>query len=174
MAKTKQQKKNMLDKFGQGLEKSKASVFVNFSGIPVKEIDQLRQKCKEAGAEYLVTKKTLLKKTLTEKGLVQDDSRQFEGEIATVFGYEDEVAPAKLVSEFAKSHDNMKILGGILENGLIDEAKVKALSVLPAKEELLAKLVGSLAAPMSGLVNVLQGNIRGLVYALNALKDKKQ
>lgn len=173
MPKTRKQKKDILEKFSQGLEESKSSVFVNFSRIPVKEIDSLRQKCKESGAKYAVAKKTLLKKALAEKGFSGAEDQDLSGEVATIFGFNDEVTPAKLVSEFIKTHENMKILGGILENNLIDAEKVKALSKLPSKEELLAKIVGSIAAPMSGLVNVLQGNIRGLVYTLSAIRDKK-
>ncbi len=173
MPKSKQQKQDILAGLKDKLGKIKSAVFVNFSGIPVKEINQLRNKCKDGSADYLVAKKTLFNKVLAESGLADVASRKLEGEVAAIFGYQDEILPAKLVNEFAKSHETMQVLGGILEGGMIDREKVLALAKLPSRPELLAKMVGSIASPLSGLVNVLQGNIRNLVYVLSAIKDKK-
>ncbi len=171
MPKTKAQKHSVLQNLIDKLDNMKSAVFVNFSGIPVKEIDGLRQDCKKEDVKYEVTKKTLLKKALAEKGL---EAKNFEGEVATVIGLGDEVTPAKLIAEFAKGHENMQILGGILEGKLIEKDQVVALAKLPGRDELIAKAVGSIAAPLSGMVNVLQGNLRNLVYALNAIKESKQ
>lgn len=173
MPKTKSQKQAIVKDLKSKLTSMKSAVFVNFSGIPVKEINQLRNSGKEQQVGYVVTKKTLLKKVLSESGYEAVVKNGLAGEIATVFGLEDEIAPAKLVSAFTKSHENMKIIGGILEGAFVDRAKIMALAKLPSKQELLAKLVGSVASPLSGLLNVLQGNLRGLVCALNAIKDKK-
>lgn len=173
MPKTKNQKQAILENVKNKLATMKSAVFVNFSGIPVKEIGNLREKCKEENAEYLVAKKSLLNKVLSENGLESVKDTDLTGEVATIFGYGDEVAPAKLVKDFIKTNDKMKIVGGILEGEYIDQEKVVFLSKLPSRPELLAKAVGSLAAPLSGLVNVLQGNIRGLVYVLSAIKNNK-
>lgn len=173
MPKTREQKKAILSKLQDRVDGMKSAVFVNFFGIPVKEIDQLRNKCKDENVDYMVAKKTLLKKALSEKGYELTEEKTLDGEIGAIFAMQDEVAPAKLVSEFAKIHDKMKIVGGVLEGKMISQMEVVALSKLPSKQELLAKLVGSISSPLSGLVNVLQGNIRGLVCALNAIKEKK-
>lgn len=173
MAKTKAQKKEILDGLKEKLDDMKSAVFVNFSGIPVKEINGLRNTCKDENISYIVAKKTLLKKILKDKGLADIKDDDFNGEVATVISFEDEIAPAKLVSIFFKDHDKMKILGGVLEGELINEDKVKALAKLPSKPELLAKVVGSIASPLSGFVNVLSGNLRNFVYALNAISEKK-
>lgn len=170
MAKTRQQKEVEFRDLQQKLADSKATVFINFSGIGVHEINKLRSQAKEENAEYYVAKKTLLKKVLAEKGYDQAD---FNGEVAVLFGYNDEIVPAKLAADFAKNNENFEILNGILEGNIIDMVKIKALASLPSREELMAKAVGSIAAPLSGFVNVLQSNLRGLVYALNAIKDKK-
>ena len=147
----------------------KSAVFFNYFGLPVKEINLLRNDCRKENIGYKVAKKTLLKKVLAEKGYDADLS----GEVAVLFGRQDEVAPAKVIAAFAKTHDKAKIVGGVLEGQFITADKVKALSRLPSKQELLAKVVGSIASPLSGFVNVLQGNLRGLVYTLNAIKEKK-
>jgi large subunit ribosomal protein L10 len=174
MAKTKAQKKEAFEGLKEKMNDMKSAVFVNFSGIGVKEIDELRNSCKEENVGYTVTKKTLLKKALVEKGLEGAEDKEFEGEVATVIGFEDEVSPARLVSKFAKDHENMSILGGVLEGSVIDSDKVGALAQLPSKQELLAKAVGSIASPLSGMVNVLQGNLRNFVYALSAIKESKE
>lgn len=173
MPKTKVQKKEIISGLKGKLDEMKSAVFVNFSGIPVKEINELRNICRDENVGYVVAKKTLLKKVLGDIGLTDIKDDNFSGEVATVIGFEDEIAPAKLISAFAKSHDKMKILGGVLEGLLIDEHKVKALAQLPSKQELIANVVGTIAAPLTGFVTVLSGNLRGLVYALNAIKDKK-
>ncbi|MDO8668835.1 MAG: 50S ribosomal protein L10 [Candidatus Buchananbacteria bacterium] len=173
MAKTKAQKKEILSGLSKKLDEMKSAVFVNFSGIPVKEINNLRNTCKDENVGYVVAKKTLLKKVLSERGLINLKDDDFNGEVATVIGFTDEITPAKLVSAFLKEHDKMKILGGVLEGLLIDENKVKALAKLPSRPELLAKAVGSIAAPLSGFINVLSGNLRNLVYVLGAIGEKK-
>ena len=170
MPKTKKQKQEILVGIKDKLAKMKATVFVNFSGIPVKELNELRAKAKEQGIDYLVAKKTILSRALSEYNLTGKD---LEGEVAALFAFEDEVAPAKLIKEFAKSHNKMKVVGGILEGGFIEPAKVMTLAALPSKPELLAKAVGSIAAPLSGLVNVLCGNLRGLACVLNAIRENK-
>jgi len=100
------------------------------------------------------------------------DSREFEGQLGLVLGFEDEVSAAKLSHQFAKKNANLKILGGFFENEMIGLEKVTALAQIPSREELLAKFVGSISSPISGFANVLQGNIKGLIYALNAIKNK--
>ncbi|MEK7652870.1 MAG: 50S ribosomal protein L10 [Patescibacteria group bacterium] len=170
MPKTKKQKQEILARIKDQLAKMKTAVFVNFSGIPVKELNEFRSKAKEQGIDYLVAKKTILSRALSESNLA---GQEFQGEVGALFGFEDEVAPAKLVKEFSKNHEKMRVVGGVLEGAFIGEEKVMALAALPSRNELLAKAVGSIAAPLSGLVNVLQGNLRGLVYVLNAMREKK-
>ncbi len=173
MPKTKLQKIEIIRKLQDNIKEMKSVVFVNFFGIPVKEISQLRQNCKDQEVEYVVAKKTLLKKVLSESGYQAVAEKNLSGEIAAVFGKKDEILPSKLIFDFAKSHEKMKVVVGILDGRVINANEVMALAKLPSKLELLAKIVGSIVSPLSGLVNVLQGNIKGLVYTLNAIKEKK-
>ena len=96
-----------------------------------------------------------------------------DGSYAMACGLEDEVAPAKMLADFAKKHEALKILGGILEGKTVDKTAIGFLAKLPSKPELLAKLVGSLQSPISNMVNVLAGNLRGLVQVLNAYQKSK-
>ncbi len=173
MAKTRQQKKEMLDSIIEKLEKSKAAVFVGFNGLTVNELEELRNICRENDLEYLATKKTLLKIALEKSNLPVKDQEILSNEVAVVFSYNDEVTAPKIVAKFAKSHEATTLKGGILENKIIDLSMVKKLVSIPGKEELLAKLVGSLNAPVSGFVTVLKGNLRGFVQVLNAIKKSK-
>lgn len=175
MAKTKEQKRTILKELSERVEKSKSIVFTRFDSLGVKENEELRQKLKEENSEYYVAKKTLLKLALEEKGLKDINPREFEGRVAAIFGYEDEVAPAKIVDDFKKNHeDKINFVGGVLENKFLSATEVEALAKLPSKQELYAKIVGSLNAPVSGFVNVLAGNIRGLVNVLKAIEEKKR
>lgn len=172
MAKSRQQKQEAVAVLTDSLKQSKGVVFANFQGLKVKESEELRSICRKQKVTYVASKKTLMKRVLTEAGL-DIDTKAFSGGVAAVFGFEDEVAPAQIVADFAKKHEVVAIFGGILEGKYIDAAKVTALSKLPSKQQLLGQLVGTLNAPISGFVNVLAGNMRGLVTVLGAIKDKK-
>jgi large subunit ribosomal protein L10 len=172
MAKTKQQKEQSVQALTDGLKNAKSAVFANFQGLKVSESEELRGICRNQNITYIASKKTLLKKALADNGL-DIDPKTFEGGVSAVLGNEDEVAPAQVIADFAKKHEVVDIFGGILEGKFIDADKVKELSKLPNKQQLLGQLVGTINAPVSGFVNVLAGNMRGLVNVLNGIKDAK-
>lgn len=172
MAKTKAQKELTLKDLSERIGAAKSLVFANFQGLKVKESDELRELCRGQNIGYFIAKKTLVAKALKEKGLAVD-AKAFQGGVSVLFGNEDEIAPAQIAANFAKTHEAMKLFGGVLEGAYIDGAKVAELAKLPSKQQLLGHLVGTLNAPISGFVNVLAGNLRGLVTVLSAIKDKK-
>ncbi|MBI2436969.1 MAG: 50S ribosomal protein L10 [Candidatus Magasanikbacteria bacterium] len=172
MAKSKQSKEASMQSLIQGLKTAKSAVFANFQGLKVSESEELRAKCIAQNITYFASKKTLLKRALKDLEL-DVDTKVFEGGVAVVLGNEDEVAPAQIIANFAKDHELVKLFGGVLEGKFIDSAKVVELSKLPSKQELYAKLVGTMNAPVSGFVNVLAGNLRGLVRVLSAIQETK-
>lgn len=172
MAKTRQQKEQAIDDLASQIKTAKSAVFANFQGLKVVESEELRGICRKAGITYTASKKTLVGRALSEAGY-NIDTHTFQGGVASIFGNEDEVAPAQIVANFAKTHEVVTIFGGILEGKFIDAVKVNELSKLPSKHQLLGQLVGTLNAPISGFVNVLAGNLRGLVNVLNAVKESK-
>jgi large subunit ribosomal protein L10 len=174
MPKTRGQKKFILDELAKKTKDAKSIIFTKFEKLKVKENEELRRRLKEEGGEYVVVKKTLLNLALKNNSL-EVDTGSFDGKVAAVFGFTDEVAPAKAVDTFRKSLEEEKIffLGGILDGKFIPAETVESLAKLPGKKELLAKLVGSLNSPVSGFVNVLAGNLRGLVVCLKAIGEKK-
>ena len=146
-----------------------ARPFRRFQRLPA----ELRASCRENGILFTASKKTLVQRAFDDAG-IDGDARVFEGAVAVAFGLQDEVAPAQVVAKFAKDHKVVTLFGGILEGAFISSEKVEALSKLPSKEQLYAQLVGTINAPVSGFVNVLAGNMRGLVTTLGAIKDQKE
>lgn len=170
---TKEQKKELVKKLAEKLKTSKAVVFSDYKGLSVKDMSKLRRELCSEGVDFQVLKKTLINIAIKDADL-DVDVRKMEGQIALAISQGDEVAAAKIIAGLAKSNENIKIISGILGQEVISAEKVVALSKLPSKEELLAKLVGSINAPVSGFVNVLAGNLRGLVNVLNAINEVKQ
>lgn len=174
MPKTKEQKKEILQNLEDKIAKSKSIVLAGFNALNVKENEELRENLKQENGEYLVAKKTLLKLAFKNKGLPELAEDSLEGKVAAIFSYQDEVSPAKVLDKFRKNkEDKVYFLAGVLEGKLINKDKVEELAKLPSKEELYAKLVGSINAPVSGFVNVLAANLKSLVYTLKAIQEKK-
>ncbi|TAL51210.1 50S ribosomal protein L10 [Patescibacteria group bacterium] len=172
MPKTRAQKGEIVDELSQKLGKMKSVVFTSISGYTMDDANLLRQKGREVGVEVMVAKKTLLNKALENNGFTIAPD-ELEGSILTTIGLDDEVAAAKLIAEFAKDREAIQIVGGILEGKFVGRDAIKQLATLPSREQLLAMFVRSLNAPISGFVNVLAGNLRSLVYVLNAIKTAK-
>lgn len=174
MPKTKEQKRTILKQLNDKIAKAKSIIFTKYSGLTVKENEDLRLKLRQENNEYYVVKKTLFSLALKDKAITGLDVKKFAGQLAAIFGYNDEVAPAKIVDQFKKDKEGkIEFVGGILENKYIDAAEVGNLAKLPSKQELYAKIVGSINAPVFGFVNALAGNIRNFVGVLKAIGDKK-
>jgi len=174
MPKSKEQKRTILKELGEKIAKAKSIVFTKFNGLTVKENEALRAKLLKENTEYYVAKKTLFNLAFKDKAIAGLEVKNFNGQVAAVFGYGDEVAPAKIVDQFKKDKEGkLEFIGGILENKFLSGAEVSALAKLPSKQELYARIVGAINAPVVGLVNALAGNIRNLVQVLKAVSEKK-
>jgi len=154
-------------------EKAQSAVLVDYRGLTVEQDTELRNKMREAGVEYRVLKNTMIKRALHELDIDAIDS-VLEGPTAVAFGYEDAVAPAKVLAEFVKNNKAAEIKGGLLDNKAMDLAQINYLAELPSKDVLIAKLLGSMNAPISNFVGVLAGVPRAFVCALNEIKNKKE
>ncbi len=172
MPKTRAQKAEIVLELSQKLGKMKSVVFTRISGYTMDDANSLRQKGRAVGVEVMIAKKTLLNRALQSQGFTIAPD-ELEGSILTTIGLDDEVAAAKLMAEFAKDRETIQIVGGILEGKFVGSTAIKQLATLPSREQLLAQLVRSLNAPISGFVNVLAGNLKGLLYVLNAIKSAK-
>lgn len=172
MPKSKEQKGKIIENLKEEMSKQKAIFVVGVTGVNFKDLSELRKNLKLAGGQLQIVKKTLASKVLKENN-IDFDKNKYKEEIAFVFGFKEEVMPAKAVYQFSRINDKLKILGGFLENNFKNPEEIIILAQLPSREELLAKLVRSISSPVSGLLNVLQGNIKGLVLALDAISKSK-
>jgi large subunit ribosomal protein L10 len=145
--------------------------FTNYQGLTVEEITKLRTELRKDGSTYGVVKNTLFKRAAGDLGTQLDDI--LAGPTGVVFAGEDPVGPAKALKAFSDSTKPVDVKGAFIDGKLVDRAQVGILAALPPKQELLARLVGSLSAPLSGLVRVLSGNQSGLVRVLNAIREQR-
>lgn len=157
----------------QLLKKSVSVVLVDYKGLNVEEATRIRRQFAEAGVKYKVYKNTLVELAAKEEGIVGLEA-YLKGPTAMAFGLTDPVAPAKQITESIKKLNKMQVKAGILEGKVIDAASVKVLSELPSKQELVAKLLGTINAPVANLVGVLSGPFRAFAYALNSIKESKE
>lgn len=157
MALTKEQKTKQIESIKERVLKQKSVVFVDFAKVSSKDMFGLRKSLKEAGCNLKIAKKTLIRVAFGQSNISfwNKIKSSVPGQLALVFGIEDEIAPARISNKFAKDHSNFKILGGIFEKRFIEKEKVLALANLPSRNELLSRLVGSLSSSIVGLVTVL-------------------
>jgi len=162
-----------VERIADMLRRAQGAVVTDYRGLNVKNINELRRRLRAEGIEYRVVKNTLTK-LAAEKVDLSDLGQYLAGPTAIAFGYDDPVTPARIIAGFAKESKVLAIKGGVVDGKVIDAAGVSALAELPSREVLLAQVVGGFQAPISGLVNVLQGTIRNLVYALDAVRRQRE
>ena len=170
---TKAEKVQIIEELKDRLKNSKSAIFVDYRGLTVEEANSLRKQFREAGVVYKVYKNTLIEIAARELGL-EGITPWLEGPTAIAFGIEERVAPAKILLQNITNMKKMEFKGGIVDGNIIDVEGVEALAKLPSKEELIAKLLGSMNAPIVNLLGVLSGPMRAFAYALNAIKDQKE
>jgi large subunit ribosomal protein L10 len=169
MAFTRAQKQKVLEELEEKIDRQKALIFIDFTGLKVKDFSVLRKRMKAAGDEVKVVKKSLMDIAF-KKAKLEAEPKKMPGEIALIFCYKNAILPAKTLYQFSKENEHLKILGGFFESEFREAQDFITLAQLPSKEELLAKLVGNLSAPIVNFVNVLQSNIKGLIYVLAKAK----
>ena len=150
-----EQKKQVVAQLVETLKSAQAGVLVDYRGITVEQDTQLRAKLREAGVEYKVVKNTLTRFAAKEVGFEALDE-QLNGPTALAISTTDAVAPAEVISDFAKEVEALQIKAGFVDGKVISLDEVKTLASTPSREVLIAKIMGSLNAPISKLVRTLQ------------------
>ena len=169
----KQKKKAVIKDIKEKLEKSSVVILTDYKGMTMSQLSVLRKKMRPIDAEYKILKNTLISLALKDKPFEGID-KLLTGPTAVLFGYKDQVMPTKVLTEFMKGNEKLTIKGGILDGKLIDTKIITALSKLPSREVLISKVLGGMKAPITNLVYDLKGILSKFVYALSAIKDKKQ
>jgi len=168
-------KQQQVAEIRERFEKAQSAIFTDYRGINVADMTVLRKQLRDAGVEYKVLKNSLVKIAIDDMNLDKIyDSLQ--GPTAIAFSYDDPVTAAKILSEFSKNHKSElpKIKSGVLEGKPLNIEGVKALADLPSREVLLAMVLGGMQAPITGFVRAANGIVSSFVYALNAVREKKE
>ncbi len=171
MAITRQKKEEILqdlvDKFGR----SKSIVFADYRGLDVASISKLRRNLREQDAEMKVAKKTLIGLAAKKSDLGELEDGVMEGPVVTTFSYEDPLSGIRVLFKFSKENENLKLLGGVIDGKVVSPDVIQQYAKLPSHEELLAKFIGTINAPLSGFVSIGNTLVGGIVRALSAYKD---
>jgi large subunit ribosomal protein L10 len=151
---------------------ARSIVLNDFTGLNVKKISELRRVCRESGVEYHVVKNSLAKRSL--KGTPAEELEQYlEGPTAIAISNESENITAKVLAKFAAEHEAPKFKAAVVDGSILDATAVIALSKLPSRPELLSQILAGIKSPATGLVSVLQGTVRSLLYVLEAVQQKQ-
>lgn len=167
-----QKKADVVTELTEKLSRAKVVILADYRGLKHKQLEEMRKLLKKTEGEFVVIKNKLFERALGDKAPVLKD--QLKDSSAALFSYADEVAPLKEMLKFFKGAGVGKTKGGLLGKTALTEAEVTRFSQLPTRQILLGNVAGQLMAPISGLHYALSWNIRKLVYALNAVKEKKQ
>ncbi len=167
---TKEKKKEIVKDLIDKLSRQKSVVFFDYTGLKVNQSQELRSKLREEEIDCQISKKTLIDLALEKAGLKDIKVKELAGRIGLVFGYKDEVLPAKILYDFSKENKDLKIISGLIDGEFLGNEAILELAKLPSKQELLSKLVGSISSPIFGLHNTLQGNLQKLIYILKSCK----
>lgn len=162
-----------MQKLSERVKKAQVMLFADYRGLKVSEVTELRSKLREGDAAFKVVKNRLFKRVLKEQGLEALD-KYFTGPTALATSEVDPITPAKMLVDFAKTHERLELKGGYLEGRDLSYADIQALARMPSREELLSRMLGSINSPATNMAGVLAAVPRKLLYALNAIKDTKQ
>ncbi|HEY8552752.1 MAG TPA: 50S ribosomal protein L10 [Thermaerobacter sp.] len=170
---TRAEKEALVEELAGKLQRAQGVILTDFRGLNVADTNELRRRLRAQGVEYRVVKNTLIRRAAAKAGIDGLDPL-LEGPTALAFGYDDPVAPAKELSQFAKEHSQLQIKGGLLAGRVIGVQEIQRLADLPSRDELLAKVMGGIQAPLYGLVGALAATLRSFAWAVDALRRQRE
>ena len=170
MAISKQKKNELVADLTELLSSAKTTVFAKYQGLTVKELQELRKQAREAGVKIKVVKNRLVKVAMGQIAVYKDtDTTGLTGQLLYAVSSEDEVAPAKVLANFAKEHDALDLVGGFSDLGnTLSSDEIKALAAMPSKNELIAQVVAQLLSPVTDSISGLSGGLSGIISGLEA------
>lgn len=169
---TKAFKQEKIEAMKENFAKAKVAVVTEYRGLTVEEITNLRRELQKENSDYMVTKNTLAK--IASKGTQFEVlGETLKGPVAIAFGFKDEVAPAKILTKFIKTAKKGEIVATALDGKLLDAKETQVLASLPSKEELYAKMLGSINSPATGIVGAMNAVMSGLVRAMDQVAKQK-
>jgi len=170
MAISRDKKKSLVSELSELLGTAKMTAFAAYEGLSVADLQELRRAAREANVTIKVVKNRLVRVALTQSDALKDvDASGLKGQLLYAISTEDEVAPAQTLAQFAKTHEALKLTGAISSEGkLLDESEVKALALLPSKNEMIAQVIATLNSPVNDVMSGLSGNLHALLDGVEA------
>lgn len=169
-----EQKKAQVDELREEIKGAGSIIFFAYQGLKVSDVTAMRDKLRKVGGRMAVVKNTLLRRATDGEGMAPVHEQLFGDTAIVISSKDDPITPVKELMVYAKQFEKLQVKAGILEGKAITKAEVIALSKLPTKDELIAKVLGSMNAPASNFVRALSGVARNLVYALEAIRKQKE
>mgnify|MGYP000221111884 FL=1 len=155
------------------ISRAKGMYFADFTGITVEQVTELRREFRKSNVEYRVVKNTLARKALENTAAYDRVVPKLVGHTAIAFGYDDPIAPAKIIKKFRDKHEKLNVKLCIIENQVFDGAELDKIAQLPSRQELIAGILGSIQSPISGVVGAVGAVIQNLIYVIDAIEKKK-
>lgn len=169
------QKETFVAELRERVDRAPVMYLTDFTGLNVKAMTKLRRSLRDSGAEMVVVKNRLVQRVLTDVGGLPDVASALQGPTGLVFGYEDAVAAAKVLSDFQKENQDRPVFKlGIMDNKVLEPEQMKKLANLPSRDQLLAELAGVMQAPMAALAAALEAKVQEMAGLLDALKIERE
>lgn len=172
MATSRQKKEETLQELKDKFRRAKSVAFGQYKGLNVAQISKLRRSLREIGVDFKVAKRTLFKLAAKDQGLELPDEI-IEGTVGAAFSYEDSVSGPRLLKKIGKELQALKLLGGVMEGQVLSVDQMKVIAELPSREELLAKFVGLLRAPLQNFYGLLKSPLSSFLRAVQVYAEKK-
>jgi len=167
-------KEKKVEEIRERMHSSSSIILSDYRGLTVEEMSDLRKRLRSEGIEYEVIKNTLARLAVKGEKYEEGLLSHLEGPTAMAFGYQDPLTGVRILADFTKEHENLRIKAGIVEGRLIDRERLRELALLPSYEGLLSQVASMIKSPLQGLVNVLKGNIRNLILILKSIGAQKE
>lgn len=171
---SKYKKSEIINSLKEDLKQTKSVFFVKNKGLSVADLKTLRTSLRENGGKFTVAKRTLIKKSVKDSYNIDIVDNYIDGPVGMLFSFDDALLALKAVADYSKKSENIELVSGILDGKLVDTKDTVKLSKLPGRKELLAKLCGSMNAPLSNFVGVNKNLISGFTRVINSYKEKKE
>ncbi len=173
MAISKAKKDTLVADLTNLLNDSKLTAYARYQGLTVAELQELRKAAREAGVKIKVVKNRLVRVAMKEIGVYQDtDTTGLVGQLVYAISDSDEVAPAKILAEFAKTHPALELAGGFNDTGkALDQAEINTLAKMPSKNELIAQVIAQLLSPINDTISTTNNGLSGIISGLEAAKN---
>ncbi len=167
------EKEQIIAEVKQRAERAKSMFFADFTGITVEQVSELRREFRKSNVEYQVVKNTLARKALAEMAGYDTVAGHLKQPTAIAFGFDDPVAPARIIKKFREKNDKLRVKVCVLENRVYDGAQLDEIAKLPTRKEIIAGVLGCIQAPVTGVVGAISAVMRDLVSVIDAIEKKK-